>query len=66
MTDYSARQIHLLSRPAGMPTPDNFKLLEVELEPPSDGQILVKNLYMSVDPYMRGRMRAEGVYATPF
>ncbi|HAJ77026.1 MAG TPA: NADP-dependent oxidoreductase [Gammaproteobacteria bacterium] len=66
MTDYSARQIHLLSRPAGMPTHENFKLLEVELEPPSDGQVLVKNLYMSVDPYMRGRMRAEGVYAAPY
>ena len=66
MTDYAAQQIHLVSRPTGMPTLDNFKLVEVELEAPGKGQVLVKNRYMSVDPYMRGRMRPEGVYAAPY
>ena len=66
MTDYAAQQIHLVSRPTGMPTLDDFKLVEVELEAPSKGQVLVKNRYMSVDPYMRGRMRPEGIYAAPY
>ena len=66
MTDYAAQQIHLVSRPTGMPTLDDFKLVEVELEAPSKGQVLVKNHYMSVDPYMRGRMRPEGIYAAPY
>ncbi len=66
MTDYTAQQIHLVSRPTGVPTLDNFKLVEVELEAPGKGQVLVKNRYMSVDPYMRGRMRTEGVYAAPY
>lgn len=66
MSNYSARQVHLISRPNGMPTHENFKLVEVELSPPQAGEVLVKNLYMSVDPYMRGRMNANGVYAQPF
>ena len=66
MTDYAAQQIHLVSRPTGMPTLDDFKLVEVELEAPSKGQVLAKNRYMSVDPYMRGRMRPEGIYAAPY
>ncbi|NKB32584.1 MAG: zinc-binding dehydrogenase [Pseudomonadales bacterium] len=61
-----ARQIHLVSRPAGMPTHEHFETVEVELPAPGDGQVLVKNHYMSVDPYMRGRMRAQGVYAEPY
>ena len=52
-----SREIHLVSRPAGLPVADNFKLVEVEVPDPSDGQVLVQNLFMSVDPYMRGRMR---------
>lgn len=66
MTDYHARQIHLVNRPAGLPTHADFKLVEVDLPPPQAGEVLVKNLYMSVDPYMRGRMRAVGVYAEPY
>ena len=65
-TNYTARQVHLLNRPAGMPSHDHFKLVEVELAAPAAGEVLVRNLYMSVDPYMRGRMRAEGVYAQPY
>ena len=57
MSQYTAQQVHLKSRPAGMPTHENFALVTVELSQPAAGEVLVKNLYMSVDPYMRGRMR---------
>jgi NADPH-dependent curcumin reductase CurA len=66
MSNYTAKQIHLVSRPAGMPSHDNFELVEVELSPPGEGEALVKNLYMSVDPYMRGRMRENAVYAEAY
>ena len=66
MSNYKARQIHLISRPVGMPTHDDFALVEVELESPDDGEVLVRNRFMSVDPYMRGRMRAEASYAAPY
>ena len=51
------REIHLKSRPQGMPTADNFELVTSEIGDPGDGEVLVRNKYMSVDPYMRGRMR---------
>lgn len=53
-----SREIHLQSRPAGVPTHDNFSLVTQELADPAAGEVLVKNIYMSVDPYMRGRMSA--------
>ncbi len=62
----TARQIHLVSRPDGMPNHDHFATVEVELPALGNGQVLIKNHYMSVDPYMRGRMRAQGVYAEPY
>lgn len=49
-----------------MPTSEHFDLVSVELAPPAAGEVLVKNLYMSVDPYMRGRMREDAVYATAY
>lgn len=52
MNDIVSREIHLVSRPDGLPTPDNFGLVERTLTP-SDDDIVVKNLYMSVDPAMR-------------
>lgn len=61
-----AREIHLVSRPAGLPSAANFRLVERELPPLADGQVLVKNLFMSVDPYMRGRMRENAVYAAAY
>ena len=66
MSQYTAQQVHLNSRPAGMPTHDNFALVTVELPQPEAGEVLVKNLYMSVDPYMRGRMREDAVYAQAY
>lgn len=66
MSPYTAQQVHLKSRPSGMPTSEHFELVSVELAPPAAGEVLVKNLYMSVDPYMRGRMREDAVYATAY
>ena len=62
----TAKEIHLVSRPAGTPGHDNFDLVERELPPLEAGQVLINNLYMSVDPYMRGRMRENAVYAAAY
>jgi hypothetical protein len=60
------RQIVLASRPAGWPTADNFELTEEDLPALADGEIRVRNLFMSVDPYMRGRMNDVKSYVPPF
>ena len=52
------RQITLASRPAGYPKESDFNLVEVPIPTPEDGEVLVKTLYLSVDPYMRGRINA--------
>ena len=62
----STRQIELASRPKGEPTPDNFRLVEADLPTLEDGQVLVANTVMSVDPYMRGRMNDVKSYVPPF
>ncbi|WP_239165570.1 NADP-dependent oxidoreductase [Catellatospora citrea] len=49
-----------------MPTPDNFRLVEVDVPEPAEGQVKVRNLVMSVDPYMRGRMNDVKSYVPPF
>jgi len=61
-----ARAWHLKSRPSGMPTLDNFELREIELPPLADGQVRVRNIWLSVDPYMRGRMNDVKSYVPPF
>jgi len=66
MSKITSREIRLAARPKGLPTADNFNLAQVELEPPKEGQVLVRNLYMSVDPYMRGRMSDRKSYVPPF
>ena len=66
MSKTRSREIRLASHPRGLPTADNFTLAQVELAPPQDGQVLVRNLYMSVDPYMRGRMNEGKSYVPPF
>jgi NADPH-dependent curcumin reductase CurA len=62
----TGREIHLVSRPRGMPTPDNFALVEVDVAGPAADEILVRNTFMSVDPYMRGRMNDVASYAPPY
>jgi NADPH-dependent curcumin reductase CurA len=60
------RQIVLASRPTGWPTAANFALTEADQSDLADGQIRVRNLFMSVDPYMRGRMNDAESYVPPF
>ncbi|ELY78670.1 NADP-dependent oxidoreductase [Natrinema gari] len=60
------RQWRLASRPVGEPTEENFELVTVERPEPDNGEVLVKTLYQSVDPYMRGRMRDAESYAEPW
>jgi NADPH-dependent curcumin reductase CurA len=61
-----ARAWHLKSRPDGMPTMENFDLGDVALPVVEDGMVRVKNLWLSVDPYMRGRMNDVKSYIPPF
>ncbi len=66
MAETLSREIHLKSRPVGMPTENDFELAGVLLPEIKEGQILVRNAYMSVDPYMRGRMGERESYIVPF
>ena len=54
-----SKEIHLKSRPKGLPTANNFQCIEVDIPDPGENEVLVQNIYMSVDPYMRGRMRED-------
>ncbi|WP_441246231.1 NADP-dependent oxidoreductase [Kitasatospora sp. McL0602] len=60
------REWQLTSRPSGWPTPENFALVEAPVRQPGPGEILVRNAYLSVDPYMRGRMNDVKSYVPPF
>jgi hypothetical protein len=62
----TVKEVRLKSRPTGLPTRDNFEFASVELKPPGPGEVQVKNLWMTVDPYMRGRMNDVKSYAPPF
>jgi NADPH-dependent curcumin reductase CurA len=62
----NVKQIVLASRPKGLPTKENFRTETVTLPGLQDGEVLVKGLYFSVDPYMRGRMDDAKSYAPPF
>ena len=59
------KQIHLVSRPDGEARADNFRLVEAAVGEPQDGQVLVRNHFLSLDPYMRGRMNDAKSYAKP-
>jgi len=59
------RQIVLTARPEGLPKPSDFQLVEVPVPEPNNGQFLVKTNYLSVDPYMRGRISEAKSYAEP-
>ena len=61
-----SREICLASRPVGMPAAENFAIANRELAAPGAGEVLVQNKYMSVDPYMRGRMYDRPSYVPPF
>jgi len=62
----NAQQIVLANRPEGMPTKENFRAESITLPPLNQEEVLIKGLYFSVDPYMRGRMKDVESYAPPF
>ncbi|MDQ0219087.1 NADP-dependent oxidoreductase [Peribacillus cavernae] len=60
------KEIHLANRPEGMPSASDFSYVEREIPIPGEKQVLLKTLYLSVDPYMRGRMQDVKSYIPPF
>ncbi|HEU5111523.1 MAG TPA: NADP-dependent oxidoreductase, partial [Micromonosporaceae bacterium] len=62
----TALEVHLAARPTGRPGPETFAVVEADVPRPAQGQLLVRNLVMSVDPYMRGRMNDAKSYAPPY
>ena len=60
------KEIRLASRPTGMPTLENFQFVDTEVPKPAEGEVLARLLYISVDPYLRGRMREGRSYVPPF
>mgnify|MGYP003622934688 CR=1 FL=1 len=60
------REVRLAARPHGEPTPSDFEVAEVDVPGPGDGELRVRNLFISVDPYMRGRMNDVKSYSPPF
>jgi NADPH-dependent curcumin reductase CurA len=66
MTAKKSHEIRLKNRPAGLPSESDFELAEVTLPPLGERQVLIQNIYMSVDPYMRGRMVDRKSYVPPF
>jgi NADPH-dependent curcumin reductase CurA len=61
-----SHEVHLKERPIGMPSNENFEIVEVQIPELRDGEFLVRNIWMSVDPYMRGRMTERKSYIPPF
>ena len=59
------RQVLLKRRPNGMPVPDDFAIVERPLPEPGESQVLLRGIYLSLDPYMRGRISGQRSYATP-
>ena len=62
----TSREIRLRSRPQGLPAAANFELASVDLPAPGAGEVQVRNTWMTVDPYMRGRMNDVKSYVPPF
>ncbi len=62
----TVREIRLKSRPSGLPNAGNFEMASIDLPQPAAGEVQVRNLWMTVDPYMRGRMNDVKSYAPPF
>ena len=65
MTTMMNRQVLLASRPQGAPTEANFSVVDAPMPQPDDGEVLVRNLWLSLDPYMRGRMSDAKSYVPP-
>lgn len=65
MSDSINRRVVLASRPNGAPTTDNFRLETTDIPSPAEGEVLLRSVYLSLDPYMRGRMSDAKSYADP-
>lgn len=65
MPEATNLKIVLASRPTGRPSPDNFRIERAAVPTPGEGEVLLKILYLSLDPYMRGRMSAAKSYSAP-
>ena len=59
------RQVLLKRRPTGAPTPADFEIADAPIPDPGDGEVLVRGIYLSLDPYMRGRISGQRSYARP-
>jgi NADPH-dependent curcumin reductase CurA len=66
MTSTRGREVRLVARPQGTPKASDFEVVEVDVPAPAEGEVLVRNLFLSVDPYMRGRMNDVKSYTPPF
>ena len=66
MAPIRSREIHLVKRPDGPPVPDDFALVDTNLDEPGQGEVQVRNLWLSVDPYMRGLMGTTRTYIDPY
>jgi NADPH-dependent curcumin reductase CurA len=66
MAGFTSREVRLKVRPVGVPKDSDFEVASVDLGGPGEGQVLVRNSWMSVDPYMRGRMYDRASYVPPF
>ena len=66
MATKTFREIHLINRPEGTPTDENFAFVEKDIPSIKENELLLKTLYLSVDPYMRGRMRDAKSYVAPY
>lgn len=66
MSEMKSREIRLKNRPVGMPCGTDFELAEANVTEIGEGEVLIRNVYMSVDPYMRGRMYDRKSYVPPF
>ncbi|WP_422006782.1 NADP-dependent oxidoreductase [Pyruvatibacter mobilis] len=66
MSNVVSKEVRLKARPEGMPKLEDFEVAETEIGAPGDGEVLIRNIWMSVDPYMRGRMYDRESYVPPF
>src|SRR5215210_1832068 len=66
MENRTNKKILLANRPTGMASVSDFKIVDAEVPEPAEGEVLIRTLYLSVDPYMRGRMNDRKSYVPPF
>lgn len=66
MKEIISQEIQLKNRPVGIPTESDFEVVEVAVRQPIGGEVLIQNVFISVDPYMRGRMNDSKSYVPPF